>query len=114
VIVARIYDGPEPSRRRVLIDRLWPRGVARADAPIDEWRREVAPSGALRKWYGHDPARFAEFTRRYRAELDQPPQSDSLAELRELSRTQPLVLVTATKDVAHSSATVLAELLRES
>ena len=73
VVVARVYDaGAAGGGHRVLVDRLWPRGVARAALAHDEWAKDLAPSDALRRWYGHDPARFAEFARRYRAELDAP------------------------------------------
>jgi uncharacterized protein YeaO (DUF488 family) len=109
--VARIYDRLDARRYRVLVDRLWPRGIARADAPIDEWSREVAPSTELRKWYGHDPARFAEFAQRYREELGESSHAEALAQLRTRSRTQPLTLVTATKDVGISAAAVLADVL---
>ena len=69
--VGRVYDPPAPGDgTRVLVDRLWPRGLTKAKAHIDEWCKEVAPSTELRKWYHHDPARFAEFTHRYRAELE--------------------------------------------
>jgi uncharacterized protein YeaO (DUF488 family) len=111
VVVARIYDMPDARRYRVLVDRLWPRGIARADAPIDAWQRDIAPSDELRKWYQHDPARFAEFARRYRAELAGFPRAEAFAELRTRSRTQPLALITATKDVGISHAAVLAEVL---
>lgn len=111
VVVTRIYDQPEPDRYRVLIDGLWPRGIARADAPIDEWRRDIAPSNELRRWYRHDPSRFPAFAQRYRAELAEPPRAAALTDLRSLARTRPLALVTATKAVDVSHAAVLAELL---
>jgi uncharacterized protein YeaO (DUF488 family) len=113
VVIARIYDQPDARRHRVLVDRLWPRGIKRAEAPIDEWLRDVAPSGQLRKWYGHDPDRFAEFTERYRAELDEPERSAAFAELRARSQKRRLALVTAAKAVDISHAAVLADLLRE-
>ena len=113
VRVRRVYDDPSPEDgRRVLVDRLWPRGVAKARAGIDEWAREVAPSTELRRWYGHDPARFGEFRRRYRAELAEPERQAAVRHLRELARPGPLTLVTATRDVDHSQAAVLAEHLR--
>ena len=104
VAVARVYDDPAPEGRRVLVDRLWPRGLAKARADF-EWRKDLAPSSELRRWYGHDPARFDEFAARYGAEL-----SDRTGELAALASqdTGPLVLLTATKDVEHSGATVLA------
>ena len=114
VRVRRVYDHPSPEDgTRVLVDRLWPRGLAKARAGIDEWAREVAPSTELRRWYGHDPARFEEFRRRYRAELAEPQRQAALRHLAELARSGPLTLVTATRDVDHSQAAVLAEQLRD-
>ena len=109
----RVYDDPSPEDgRRVLVDRLWPRGLAKARAGIDEWAKEVAPSTELRRWYGHDPARFEEFRRRYQAELADPQRQAAVRHLRELARSGPLTLVTATRDIDHSQAAVLAEQLR--
>jgi len=96
---------------RVLVDRVWPRGVSKEDAHLDEWLREVAPSSELRRWYGHAPERFAEFHRRYLAELRDPQRQESTQHLRSLARTQDLTLLTATRDVEHSQAAVLAEWL---
>lgn len=112
VTVTRAYDAPGGGRGyRVLVDRLWPRGVTKADAAIDEWSKDVAPSAALRTWYGHEPARFAEFATRYRKELQTEPGKDALSHLRSILRTRPLVLVTATRDVEHSGAMVLQRVL---
>ncbi len=111
--VRRAYDTPE--RRdgaRVLVDRIWPRGLAKTKADFDEWCKEVAPSTELRKWYSHDPARFKEFTRRYHAELKQPERSDALAHLRALAKDRTLTLITATKQPEISEAEVLARMLR--
>jgi uncharacterized protein YeaO (DUF488 family) len=96
---------------RVLVDRLWPRGIAKADAPFDEWAKEVAPSTELRRWYGHEPEKFDEFARRYRAELAVPPAEESLARLRLQAQRSGVVLVTATRDVPHSAAEVLLDVL---
>lgn len=113
VQVRRAYDMPERGDgARVLVDRIWPRGLTRAKADFDEWCKEVAPSTELRKWYDHDPARFEEFTHRYHAELKQRERSDALAHLRELAKDRTLTLLTATKQPAISEAEVLAELLR--
>jgi uncharacterized protein YeaO (DUF488 family) len=113
VQVRRAYDAPERGDgTRVLVDRLWPRGLAKAKADLDEWCKEVAPSTELRKWYSHDPARFKEFTRRYHAELKQAARSDALAHLRELAKGGTLTLLTATKQPEISEAEVLAEMLR--
>jgi uncharacterized protein YeaO (DUF488 family) len=105
-VVGRIYDDDHTPAHRVLVDRLWPRGLAKADAPIDEWLQSVAPTTALRRWYGHDPARFSEFARRYRAELAGPAAA-AVDHLTALAATGPVRLVTATRDVPHSAAQVL-------
>ncbi len=113
VRVRRVYDEPAPQDgARVLVDRIWPRGLSREKAALTQWCKEVAPSSELRRWYGHDPARFAEFARRYRQELEQPERSDALAHLRQLAAQQPLTLLTATRQPEISQAAVLAELLR--
>jgi uncharacterized protein YeaO (DUF488 family) len=106
----RVYDDPYPDDgTRVLVDRVWPRGLARAKAGIDEWAKAVAPSTELRRWYGHDPGRFEEFHRRYLAE---PERQAALAHLRELARSGRLALLTATRDIDPSQAAVLTEHLR--
>jgi uncharacterized protein YeaO (DUF488 family) len=105
--VERAYDEAEPDRYRVLVDRLWPRGIAKADAALDEWAREIAPSTALRRWYGHESARFPGFRRRYRAELARPPASEAVDRLLDVARTRPIALVTATRDTDRSGARVL-------
>lgn len=109
ITVRRVYDTgpPAPVGHRVLVDRLWPRGVAKADAPFDEWLRDAAPSTELRRWYRHDRSRFDEFARRYRDELAHPPALDAVEHLAALAADGPLALVTATRDVAHSGAEVL-------
>lgn len=94
---------------RVLIDRLWPRGISKSTARIDLWLKDVAPSTRLRKWFGHDPARWPEFRRRYREELKGSP---ALAELRGLVRRRKVTLVYAAKDELHNDAVVLRQLLR--
>jgi uncharacterized protein YeaO (DUF488 family) len=109
--IKRAYVPPAPSDGyRVLVDRLWPRGVARALADLDEWKRELAPSAELRQWFGHDPARFDEFRRRYIDELR--GQRRRLAELRRRARDGTLTLVYAAEDTEHNDAVVLAEVLR--
>ena len=94
----------------MLVDRLWPRGVAKQQAGLDEWDRELAPSGELRKWFGHEPGRFAEFRRRYIDELRASPAR--LKELRRRARTGTLTLVYSAHDSEHNDAVVLAEVLR--
>jgi uncharacterized protein YeaO (DUF488 family) len=108
----RIYDPAEPDDGyRVLIDHIWPRGVSRERARLDDWARDLAPSDELRKWFGHDPGRFAEFRARYRDEL--ADRSERLAELRALAASGPLTIVYAARDREHNNAAVLSELLRE-
>lgn len=114
VQVRRIYDeASDDDGHRVLIDRLWPRGVRKADAELDDHLTDVAPSSELRQWYGHDPDRFDEFRDRYRAELDAEPAASHLATLVGYARQGRLTLLTATKDVDHSHAAVLAERVRD-
>jgi uncharacterized protein YeaO (DUF488 family) len=110
----RVYEPPAPEDgRRVLVDRLWPRGLTRDAARLDEWLKDVAPSTALRHWYGHRPELFDEFRDRYLAELAEPGPAAALGRLRELSAAGTLTLLTATKEVGLSHLTVLAELLRD-
>ncbi|MGH3869757.1 MAG: DUF488 domain-containing protein [Pseudonocardiaceae bacterium] len=114
VQIRRVYDTPVPEDgTRVLVDRIWPRGLTKAKAHLDEWCKQVAPSTELRKWYSHDPARFEEFTHRYHVELTQPERSDALAHLRELLKDRTLTLLTATTQPEISEAEVLAEMLRD-
>jgi uncharacterized protein YeaO (DUF488 family) len=109
----RVYDQPEASDgRRVLVDRLWPRGLAKEAAHVDEWLKAVAPSNELRRWYGHDPAKFDEFRRRYDDELREPERAEALVHLRELAASGPVTLLTATRDLEHSQAADLAQRLR--
>ena len=111
VAIRRVYDPPAAAGgTRILVDRLWPRGLARTKAAIDRWAKEIAPSEELRRWFGHDPARWPEFRRRYAAELD--AHRDALAELATLAASGPITLVYAARDTAHNNAVVLAEILR--
>jgi uncharacterized protein YeaO (DUF488 family) len=112
--VRRVYEEPSAADgARILVDRIWPRGLRKDAARLDEWAKDVAPSGELRTWYGHDPAKFDEFQRRYIAELEQPGAREGLARLRALAAEQPVTLLTATRELGLSQATVLAGLLRE-
>jgi uncharacterized protein YeaO (DUF488 family) len=114
VQVRRVYDAPGTDDGvRVLVDRLWPRGIAKEGLRLDRWAKEVAPSTELRKWYGHQPERFDEFRKRYRAELEAPPAAERLEELRRTANRGPLTLLTATRDVPHSGAAVLAEAVED-
>ena len=95
--------------QRVLVDRLWPRGVSKKDAALDQWMTEIAPSTELREWFGHDPARWQEFCQRCREELHQ--NIDLLGELRSLARKHPLTLVYSAHDEKHNDAIVLRDVL---
>ena len=96
---------------RVLVDRLWPRGIARAELPVDLWLRDIAPSDALRRWFGHDPGRWTEFAERYRKELAARPET--VEELLTLCRKGPVTLIYAARDEAHNNAVVLRDFLAE-
>lgn len=112
VQVRRVYERPAPGDgTRVLVDRIWPRGMTKAKAHLDEWCKQVAPSSELRKWYSHDPARFEEFARRYKRELTEPERKEALAHLRRLAQGRTLTLLTATKQPEISEAAVLARVL---
>lgn len=112
--VRRVYDEPGPEDGvRVLVDRLWPRGVTREQARLDRWAKEIAPSTELRRWYGHRHERFEGFARRYRDELSRPEAQPVLDELREIATRDTLTLLTATRELERSGARVLADLLRE-
>lgn len=113
VRVRRVYDEPgADDGARVLIDGMWPRGVRKDALDYSEWLRDVAPSQELRSWFGHRPERFAEFRERYLAELEHGERAEALRRLKERAG-KDITLLTATKDVDHSHAAVLAELLRE-
>ena len=110
--IKRVYDEPEPGDGiRVLVDRLWPRGLSKARARVDLWLKDVAPSTQLRQWYGHDPAKFAAFRARYLQELEGEPGRAALQQVRELARKGPVTLVFGARDVEHSEAAVLQDLL---
>jgi uncharacterized protein YeaO (DUF488 family) len=114
VRVKRVYDAPEPGDgTRVLVDRLWPRGLSKEDARLDEWPRSVTPSAELRRWYHERLAeRYEEFCDRYEAELSRPEPAAALARLRELARSgTPLTLLTAAKRVGRTHADLLARLV---
>ncbi|MDQ2757711.1 MAG: DUF488 family protein [Actinomycetota bacterium] len=113
VKVRRAYDeAVRGDGKRVLVDRLWPRGLSKDKAGFDEWCKQVAPSTTLRKWYHHDPQRFEAFASRYRVELEEPERAEALEHLRALARHGNLTLITASKRADISEAIVLAELLR--
>lgn len=112
VQLKRAYDPPSSrDGTRILVDRLWPRGISKAKARVDLWLKDVAPSTALRQWFGHDPARWSEFCRRYRAELRRQP--DALAQLRALARRGRVTLVFGARDERRNQAVVLKDLLAD-
>ena len=110
VAVKRAYDPPAPEDgQRVLVDRLWPRGLSKEKAAIDLWLKEIAPSTAMRQWFGHDPERWDEFQQRYRAELD--INGEVVGQLRDVIRAGRTTLIYGAKDEAHNHAVVLAAYL---
>ena len=112
VTIKRVYEPPESSDGvRVLVDRLWPRGLSKAKAKIDRWVKELAPSDDLRRWFGHDPAKWAEFRKRYKVELK--AHSDAVRALGAAARRGRLTLLYAAHDEQHNNAVVLAEFLRK-
>jgi uncharacterized protein YeaO (DUF488 family) len=109
--VKRIYEPPDTrDGARVLVDRLWPRGVRKDEAKLTLWLKEIAPSDDLRRWFGHDPARFAEFARRYRAELS--GNQEAISQLKDLVKAGPLTLLYAAHDEEDNNARVLADYLK--
>lgn len=114
VALKRVYDEPAASDgRRVLVERLWPRGLSKARACIDLWLKEIAPSPELRTWFGHDPEKWDEFRHRYEVELASGEAQKALCTLRDLAGQGPLTLVFAARDAQHTNALVLYELLSQ-
>ena len=112
--IKRVYR--EPSARdgvRILVDRVWPRGTSKERARVVEWRKDLAPSTSLRKWFGHEPAKWTEFRRRYQTELTRSGMMDELRKLAQLSRKRTITLVYSAADEAHNQAVVLKELSDE-
>ena len=100
IALKRAYDPVEESDGyRVLVDRLWPRGISKSDAAYDHWNKDVAPSTELRQWYGHDPELFEEFQQRYRSELEEPERAEALTHLRKLTQSRVVTLLTASKAI---------------
>lgn len=113
IAIKRAYDQPTGGDGvRILVDRLWPRGLRKDDAHFDQWRKDLAPTTELRQYYGHRPERFAEFKHRYRAELRRKEAAGAVLEMVELSERRPITFVTASRDLEHSEAAVLAEHVR--
>jgi uncharacterized protein YeaO (DUF488 family) len=110
VKLKRAYDPPAAADgTRILVDRLWPRGVKKEAAAIDQWAKDIAPSTDLRKWFGHDPERWGEFKRRYTVELRR--HSEKLNELRTLALHGPVTLIYSAHDEAHNQAVVIRDVL---
>jgi uncharacterized protein YeaO (DUF488 family) len=110
VRLKRAYDAPASGDgHRLLVDRLWPRGLSKAEAAIDEWVKDIAPSTELRKWFGHDPARWDEFRERYAKEIH--GHADLLEHLRSLARKGPVTLVYSARDEIHNDAVVLRQVM---
>jgi uncharacterized protein YeaO (DUF488 family) len=113
VRIKRAYEPPlRGDGARILVDRLWPRGLRKTDAQFDQWRKDLSPSTSLRQFYGHRPERFAEFSRRYRIELRRKEAATAISEIIGLSSRRPVTLLTASRDLEHSEAAVLARHLR--
>jgi uncharacterized protein YeaO (DUF488 family) len=111
--VKRIYESKAADDGcRVLVDRIWPRGLTREAAAIDHWFKELGPSTALRKWFGHRPERWAEFAQRYRAELQDAARQALLQQLTALAAAGPLTLLYSARDEDHNQAVVMAQVLR--
>jgi uncharacterized protein YeaO (DUF488 family) len=114
IVIKRAYESPASSDGyRVLVDRLWPRGLTKKALPLDQWDKELAPSAELRKWFGHDPKRWTEFQKRYREELSSIEQRQRLKALLLASGHRTLTLVYGAKDLAHNHALVLQEALKK-
>jgi uncharacterized protein YeaO (DUF488 family) len=108
--VKRIYDSPSRGDgKRILVDRLWPRGVKKDEAKIDEWLKDIAPSDALRKWFGHDPRKWPAFREKYKKELQE--RSETIGRLRKEAKRGRVTLLFAAKDPEHNNAVVLKELI---
>ena len=106
----RAYDDPQPDDgHRVLVDRVWPRGRTKAELRLDDWARDLGPSTPLRKWFGHDPARWSEFQLRYRKELAEPARAQALDELAAIARTGRVTIVYGARDREHNQAQVIAD-----
>ena len=112
--IKRVYSEPSPRDGvRILVDRVWPRGISKERAHIVEWRKDLAPSTSLRKWFGHEPAKWTEFRRRYRTELPRSGMMNELKKLASLSRKRMITLVYSAADEEHNQAVVLKELIDE-
>jgi uncharacterized protein YeaO (DUF488 family) len=114
ILVQRVYGGHQQSTgKRVLVDRVWPRGLTKESLHLDLWLRDVAPSAELRKWFGHDPKRWTEFQRRYRSELKQPEHQLRLLDLLKLVQKGPVTLLYGARDEQHNQAVALRSVLQD-
>ena len=112
--IKRVYSEPSPrDGMRILVDRMWPRGISKARASIADWRRDFAPSASLRKWFGHEPIKWPEFQKRYQWELARSGMMDELSKLAHLSRKRTITLIYSAADEEHNQAVVLKELLEK-
>jgi uncharacterized protein YeaO (DUF488 family) len=111
VSIKRVYEeAADEDGKRILVDRLWPRGLTKAKAKVDLWLKDISPSTELRKWFAHEPSRWEEFKRRYRAELKK--KNKQVADLKQLTKTATVTLVYGAKDEQHNGAVVLKEFLK--
>src|SRR5579884_1417795 len=114
IAVKRAYDAPsEKDGRRILVDRVWPRGVRKEELHLDGWYRELAPSTQLRKWFGHDPERWSEFQKRYQAELKNADAREALQELATMAKRGKVTLLFGARDEEHNQAVVLRDYLKK-
>jgi uncharacterized protein YeaO (DUF488 family) len=112
VKIKRIYDPVSPDDgKRIYVDRLWPRGMKKEEAKMDEWLKDISPSDSLRKWFGHDPSKYKEFKSRYTKELEK--HSEILERIRKESKKETVTLLFSAKDIEHNNATVLKEMLSQ-
>lgn len=112
LVMRRIYDKDLPSGYRVLVDRLWPRGISKVRADLDLWAKEIAPSAELRKWFGHDPEKYSEFKSKYLDEINNNPYTKEFLEsLKKVLQTQDVLILYSAKDEEHNDAVVLMEYL---
>ncbi len=110
--VKRVYDPPaRGDGHRLLVDRLWPRGLSKAEAGVDEWRRDLAPSDGLRRWFSHDPAKWDEFRRRYRRELDAAGKTEDLRQIGRRAQEGNVTLLFGAKETEHNDAIALREMI---
>ncbi len=112
--VKRVYEDPEEDDgKRILVDRIWPRGISKDKARLSDWRKDLAPSNELRKWFGHDPDRWEEFKERYRAELEEAGKMEVLRDIAERAREENVTLLFGAKDTRHNDARALEAFIGE-